>query len=436
MRIAVVGGGIAGNAAAWALDRAGHEVVVYEKNDYPGGHSATVDIDHGGVEITVDTGFIVYNELNYPEMTALYRLLDVPTELSEMTFSVSIDRGRREWAGNTMRSVFAQKRNMVSPTFLWMLREILRFNSQCLSDRDAGHLSGLSLGDYLTWRKFSQRFLTDYLVPMGAAIWSTPVDHMLAFPAESFVNFFANHRLINWRRPEWRTVSGGSREYVRRLTAPIGDRYRLASPVARIERDASGVTVIDDKGHRDRFDQVVIGAHSDEALAMLSAPTQAEDMLLGAIRYRPNRVFLHRDRALMPRRKGVWSSWNYLSWSSDETGETDVSVTYWMNALQNLDPSRDVFVSLNPPQDPDPDLTFGLYSYAHPQFDQAAMAAQKDLVSIQGENRTWFCGAYCGYGFHEDGLRAGIDVAERLGADIPWQRPGAPATGTLLDAAE
>lgn len=435
MRIAVIGAGIAGNGAAWALRSAGNEVVVYEKAEKPGGHSSTEVVDYDGQRMAVDTGFIVYNNRNYPELTALFELLGVETEISNMTFSVSHDHGRREWSSKGLTGVFSQKRNLVSPRFLWMLRNIRRFNSICLTDREDGRLHDKTLGDYLSERRFKGRFLTDYLVPMGAAIWSTPVDRMLEFPALAFVNFFSNHRLLNWFQPEWRTVSGGSREYVSRLTACIGDGMRLATPVRTVIRTATAVQVIDEHGHGDLFDQVVLATHSDEALEVLEAPSDRERALLGALRYQPNAVYLHRDPRLMPRRRRSWASWNYLSWPSREQQNGDVAVTYWMNSLQNLDPSRPIFVSLNPPFAPSPDLTFKTYNYSHPQFDQAAMDAQTQLADIQGINRTWFCGAYHGYGFHEDGLRSGLNVAEMLGADIPW-RTGAADSEGMLQAAE
>lgn len=435
MRVAVIGAGIAGNGAAWALKSAGNDVVVYEKAERPGGHSWTETIDYDGQEMAVDTGFIVYNNRNYPELTALFELLGVATEISTMTFAVSHDHGRREWSSRGLTGVFSQKRNLVSPSFLWMLRNIHRFNSICLTDREAGRLHDKTLGDYLSERRFKGRFLTDYLVPMGAAIWSTPVDRMLEFPALSFVNFFSNHRLLNWFQPEWRTVTGGSREYVSRLTACIGDGLRVGTPVRKVLRTATSVQVIDEHGHGDLFDQVILATHSDEALGILDTPSDEERSLLGALQYRPNAVYLHRDPRLMPRRRRSWASWNYLSWPSREHHNGDVAVTYWMNSLQNLDPERPVFVSLNPPFAPDPELTFKTYSYAHPQFDQAAMDAQTKLAELQGTNRTWFCGAYHGYGFHEDGLRSGLDVAEMLGADIPWRRAPASVDG-MLQAAE
>jgi predicted NAD/FAD-binding protein len=437
MRIAVVGTGIAGNAAAWAL-AARHQVTVYEKDLRAGGHSHTVEVDYGGRRIAVDTGFIVYNELNYPELTALFDHLGVETVASDMSFSVSADGGRFEWCGRgrtpgeILDGVFAQRSNLMSLSFLWMLREMARFNRTCVEDRAAGRLAGLTLGEYLSERGFSGRLVQDYLVPMGAAIWSTPVDKMLEFPAENFVAFFDNHRLLHHDRPVWRTVKGGSRIYVEKLTARFRDRLRLGAAVTSIERGKHGVIVTDTLGGRNIYDQVVIAAHTDQALAMLSDATEQERATLGAIKYAPNAVYLHRDLRLMPRRKRAWASWNFLRDNGCGDAGGDVAVTYWTNNLQGIDADCPLFVSLNPPVEPAPALTFAKFCCDHPQFDTAAFAAQKKLDLIQGVRRTWFCGAWTGYGFHEDGLRSGLMVAEALGAAIPWRKP-APA---LAEAAE
>lgn len=415
-RIAVIGSGISGAASAWLLDRK-HDVTLFEADPRPGGHTATVEIDYDGVPIAVDTGFIVFNELNYPNLTALFAHLGVATHASDMGFALSLDRGRLEWSGSNFRSIFAQKRNFFSPGFLWMLREILRFNRLCVDDRDAGLLGGMTIGDYLRSRRFSDGFRDDYLIPMAAAIWSTPRIRMLDFPADTFVSFFENHRLIHDRRPTWRTVTGGSRRYLDRLLAPLGDRVRLASPVNTILRDPFGVSIQAGDRHPDRFDAVVIAAHSDQALAMLANPTREETALLSAITYRPNRVVLHRDPRLMPKRRAVWSSWNYLRRSDTEE---EVSVTYWMNKLQGIDETMPLFVSLNPVTEPREELVFGEWSFAHPQFDAAALAAQKRLGGVQGHNATWFAGAWTGHGFHEDGLRSALAVAAALGVAAPW----------------
>jgi predicted NAD/FAD-binding protein len=309
-----------------------------------------------------------------------------------------------------------------------MLRDILTFNRQSVVDQAAGRLAGMTLGEYFSFRQFAPRLLTDYLAPMAAAIWSAPADEMLDFPAENFVAFFSNHRLLQYDRPAWRTVKGGSRRYVEKMTAAFRDRLRLGCAVTSIERTALGVIVRDSHGGSDSYDHVVIAAHSDQALAMLSDADAGERAVLGAIGYAPNTLYLHRDIRLMPRRRRAWASWNFLRWQRQDTTvngttENDVAVTYWMNRLQGIDDSKPLFVSLNPPFAPDPALTFGKYVCEHPQNNAAAFAAQKRLGEIQGRRHSWFCGAWTGYGFHEDGLRSGLAVAEALGAAAPWREP-------------
>jgi predicted NAD/FAD-binding protein len=433
MRIAIIGSGIAGNAAAYALSTStSHDITVYEKDVRLGGHSATVDIDHGGTTLAVDTGFIVYNEMNYPNLTALFRALGVETQASDMSFAVSARGGGFEWCGRTYKVVdglFAQRRNILRPRYLGMLLEVVRFNRQAVRDSKAGVLAGLSLQQYLQMRGFSVRFRDDYLIPMGAAIWSMSPRSMLAFPAESFIAFFRNHHLLQWDRPVWRTVTGGSRRYVEKIAAPWRHKARLATAVARITRSQGGVEIEDEHGGLERFDQVILSAHSDQCLGMLADPSADEQAVLGAIGYRDNAVWLHRDPSLMPQRKRAWAAWNVMQ--GDDPAQ-DLCVTYWMNVLQGLDPARPVFVTLNPPREPDPALTFGRFTYAHPQYDAAAIAAQKRLGGIQGRNRTWFCGAWVRHGFHEDGLDSGLAVAEALGASLPWRQEDTP----LADAAE
>lgn len=437
MRIAVIGTGIAGNAAAWTLSQR-YPVTVYDRELRAGGHSHTVTIDYDGTPIAVDTGFIVYNELNYPDLTAMYAHLGVETVESCMSFAVSADGGRFEWRGGgndwwqTGAGLFAQPSNLFSLSYLNMLRDILTFGRQAVADHAAGRLDGLTLGQYFAQRRFSPRLLTDYLAPMGAAIWSAPANDMLNFPAENFVAFFSNHRLLHYDRPVWRTVKGGSQRYVEKLTASFRDRIRLGCAVTSIERTAYGVVVRDSLGHHACFDHVVIAAHSDQALKMLGDADAQERNILGAIGYSPNTIYLHRDTRLMPKRRHAWASWNFLRWQREGTVENDVAVTYWMNRLQGIDPDKPLFVSLNPPFEPAPELTFGKFMCEHPQYTSAAFAAQKRLSEIQGRRHTWFCGAWTGYGFHEDGLRSGLAVAEALGAVAPWRE--APAE--LAEAAE
>lgn len=432
MRLAIIGTGIAGNAAAYALKTgSAHEITVFEKSHRAGGHSATVDIDYDGVSMAVDTGFIVYNEANYPLLCALFAHLDIETIASDMSFALSADNGNFEWSGrtkNVIDGLFAQRSNIVSPTYLKMLLEITRFNRSAVGDLSSGKLRGLSLGQYLTTHGYTEKFRDGYLLPMGAAIWSMSVKAMMEFPAESFVAFFNNHHLLAWDRPVWRTVKGGSRVYVERMVEAYRDCLRLNAEVQQVTRDDLGVTIQLKDGTKERFDGVIFGSHSNETLAMLDNPSTDEREILGSVGYKPNAIYLHRDTALMPKRRRAWASWNVIE-GTDKSA--DLCVSYWMNSLQSLDPTRDVFVTLNPPEPPKPELTFGVYSYDHPQFDRAAIDAQQRIDKIQGRSHSWYCGAWTRYGFHEDGLASGIAIAERLGAKIEWK----PSIA-LKDAAE
>lgn len=432
LKIAVIGSGISGASAAWALNPV-HDVTLFEKSSLPGGHTATVDIDYDGQRVPVDTGFIVYNEHCYPNLTALFAELDLATHASDMSFSLSLDQGRLEWSGCGLSSLFAQKRNLLRPSFLLMIREILRFNRTCLEDRAAGHLASRSIGDYLDWRGFSPGFTNNYLVPMAAAIWSTPSQRMLQFPAEHFVNFFDNHRLIYSKQHQWRTVTGGSRNYLEKLLAPLGSRLKLSCGVRGVMRHANGATVIDESGNEQHFDKVIFASHSDQTARMLVDASDREKRLLAAVPYQPNRVVLHRDTALMPKRQKVWASWNYLR-SSQEDGRAGVAVSYWMNRLQGIDQKLPLFVTLNPDREPDLSKVFAEFSYEHPQFSADGMKAQQEIAAIQGKNNCYFAGAWTGYGFHEDGLVSGLAAAEALGGVIPWRTTGASSRAPLLEA--
>ncbi|MFI5012628.1 MAG: NAD(P)/FAD-dependent oxidoreductase [Hyphomicrobiales bacterium] len=426
MKIAIIGTGIAGNGAAYALAAGSrHAITVYEKALRPGGHSATVDIDYDGARIAVDTGFIVYNEPNYPNLTALFQELGIATQQSDMGLSVSIGGGKREWAARDYKVVtgfLARRRNAVSPRFWAMIKEILRFHREAPLDRSRGEMRGRSLRQYLAEKRYGSGMIEDYLKPMGAAIWSMPPCRILDFPAESFVAFFENHHLMKWRRPIWRTVTGGARTYVEAMTGHYRDRLRLGCGAACVERRPDGVFVTGTDGYTERFDQVILASHTDETLAMLGDASDAERGILSAIAYRPNKVYLHRDQRLMPRRKAAWSAWNVLDWGGCED---EIAVTYWMNALQGIDHRKPLFISLNPPFEPAANLTFERFSYCHPQYDAAALEAQRQLPRIQGRSRLWFVGAWTGYGFHEDGLVSGLEVAERLGARLSWRTPPA-----------
>jgi len=425
--IAVIGSGISGLSAAWLLSRR-HDVTLYEADDRLGGHANTVEIDG----VAVDTGFIVYNEPNYPNLVALFRHLDVPTVDSDMSFGVSLDNGALEYSSNAL---LAQKRNALNPRFLKMLLDVTRFYKNGARDVLELEKGGLGrLDDYLRQQGFGQAFAEDHLLPQAAAIWSASMKDIREFPAAALLRFFDNHGLMLPidKRPVWRTVVGGSRSYVSRLAGDFKGEILLRRPVRHIARGSDGVTVEDATGQSRRFDQVVIGAHADQALAMLARPSADEQALLGAFRYSRNRAVLHRDKTLMPRRKAAWASWNHVGMrGGDERG----GVTYWVNRLQPLAGQDPFFLSLNPSQGPAAGETLHDQIYEHPLFDGPAMLAQRRLWSLQGTNRTWFCGAYFGSGFHEDGLQAGLAVAEQLGGvHRPWLTPN-PSSRIFLDGA-
>jgi hypothetical protein len=430
MHIAVVGSGIAGLGAAWALART-HMVTVFEAETRLGGHANTLEVDAGdGTSTPVDTGFIVYNPRNYPHLIRLFDRLGVPTEGSDMSFGVSLDGGRLEYAGSP-RGLAAQPANLLKPHYWAMVRQILRFYKEApglLALDPEDPRASQALGDYLAEHGYGESFTYHHLLPMAAAIWSCPVDSAMCFPVRSFVQFLDNHGLMLVRgRPQWRTVTGGSRAYVRRIAEAIGpNAFRTGQPVRRVVRDPGGVTLHTDRAS-ERFDHVVLATHADQALRIVEADGRDEERhVLGAFDYEANDAWLHGDPALMPRRRAVWSSWNYLG-DGARDASAKVSVTYWMNRLQNLD-GPELFVSLNPLQEPDPARVHARLTYTHPVFDGPAIAAQGRLPHIQGRHRTWFCGSYCGYGFHEDGLEAGFAVAAALGAPAPWWHEVAPAS--------
>ncbi|HSZ12104.1 MAG TPA: FAD-dependent oxidoreductase [Rhizomicrobium sp.] len=410
---AVIGSGVAGLSAAWLLSQR-HSVTLYEEDSRLGGHSHTVVVDG----TPVDTGFIVYNEKNYPNLTALFRHLGVATERSEMTFAVSLDNGQFEYAGD-LRGLFAQPSSLLRSDYWAMLRDVLRFYRE--APRMLGKASSrrMTLGAYLDSERYSDAFCRLHLLPMGAAIWSSSADAMREHPLHAFVSFFVNHGLLNLAgRPRWRTVHGGSREYVKRLVENVSERRH--GKVAAILREGDGVIVCTESGARTRHDGVIIATHADQVLKLLGDASDEEKNVLGKFRYRDNATILHSDVSLMPKRKAAWASWNYLG-RSDEARDSDLCVTYWMNRLQNLKTRSPLFVTLNPPRGPREDLVHGVYNYSHPMFDTAALEAQQRLWHLQGVRGTWFCGSYFGSGFHEDALQAGLAAAEDAGGvKRPW----------------
>lgn len=424
MKLAVIGTGISGLAAAWMLDRHA-EVSVYERSGYAGGHSNTVDVPHGP---PVDTGFIVFNERNYPQLTALFRHLGVTTQPSDMSFSASIGGGELEYAGDNLNTLFAQRWNLFNRSHWRMLLDVLRFNRDAKRALRSGLPPQMTLGEFILRGSYGDELSRRYLLPMAAAIWSCPVGSMLKFPAASFLTFFENHGLLDLvDRPRWRTVTGGSRAYVRRLMAPLHGKLRLNTPVTAVRRTPQGVRVWDASGADCLYDQVIMAAHADQILGMLAGATALERELLGAFRYQDNRAVLHSDATLMPKRRGVWASWNYVA-EDVAISSSRVSVTYWMNRLQSLPGRRDLFLSLNPLTQPAPGSVIYETYYSHPVFTVEAMAAQARLHEIQGRDRIWFCGAWSGYGFHEDGLRSAVHVIESMGYPVPWRQPTAAAT--------
>ncbi|MEO9211933.1 MAG: FAD-dependent oxidoreductase [Caulobacteraceae bacterium] len=420
LKIAVVGAGISGMSAAWLLARS-HDVTLYEAEARPGGHSQTVLAPSPLGSLPVDMGFIVYNEANYPNLVALFDFLGVRTSASNMGFSVSMDGGRVEYGGDSLFALFAQWRNLVRPRFWSMLGDLVRFYREAPAHACALEAGMTSLGDYLKAQGYGAAFQDEHLLPQAAAIWSTSVGEIRDYPAAAFIRFCDNHGLLKiLDRPVWRTVEGGSREYVARLTASLVGKMRLGAAVRRIVRTPAGVMVHDQTGASTRFDHVVVATHADQALALVENPTPRERAVLGAFGYSRNQAVLHSDVALMPRRRGTWSAWNYVGQTSPD-GAAQLCVTYWMNRLQNLPARSPLFVTLNPVRAPEPAKVIRTEVYEHPQFDGAAIRAQKSLWSLQGAGGLWWCGSYFGSGFHEDGLQAGLAVAEALGGvKRPW----------------
>lgn len=415
--IAVIGSGIAGMSAAWLLSQR-HDVTVYEKNGRLGGHSNTVMARTSLGETPIDTGFIVFNDATYPNLVALFRHLGVPTTLSDMSFGVSLNGGRTEYSSVDTSAFLCGGRNLINPRFWSMTWDLLRFYRnaplELLRTRD----ELISLGEYLNRRGYGNAFQRDHLLPQAAAIWSASMADIHHYPACAFVRFFENHGLLKLTgRPQWRTVEGGSRAYVEKLTAAFAHRVRLNCGAVLLRRDGDGVRVRDARGDVERYDSVVIATHGDEALAMLDDPSRDESRLLSAFRYAKNRAVLHTDSAFMPRREPLWASWNYVG----DNPDGGCVVTYWMNKLQNIESREQIFLTLNPRTRPRAETILYETSYDHPLFDAAAIRAQEQLWSLQGVCNTWYCGAHFGAGFHEDGLQAGLAVAEQLGGvRRPW----------------
>jgi uncharacterized protein len=418
MKVAVIGAGISGLACAYRLARGnpGIDVTLFEANGYFGGHTHTVDVTLDGMTHGVDTGFLVFNHRTYPNLVALLDELGVPTTATEMSFSVALADRKLEWAGRNLNTIFSQRRNLLRPAFLRMLADILRFNRTATALATAGRdcLLAEPVGRFLQREHFSAAFRDWYLLPMIGAIWSCSTAQMMAFPIGTLIRFCHNHGLLQVNdRPQWRTVAGGAREYVKRMLPSISDA-RVGEPVSSVSRTEAGVKIGSGRGV-EGFDHVVLACHSDQALQLLSDASPDEHAVLAAIGYAPNRAVLHTDASLLPAER-AWSAWNYESRTGEPGHEPRLCVHYLINKLQPLPFDTPVIVSLNPIREPRADQVIREFAYSHPVFDQAAIDAQRALPSLQGQRNTWFAGAWTGYGFHEDGLRSGLEAAARLGA--------------------
>ena len=415
-KIAIIGSGISGLSAAYLLSRK-HDIVLFERETRVGGHSRTITVRQGDRIIPVDTGFIVFNERNYPNLTALFRELSVPVKDSDMTYAMSVGNGRFEWGAQSLNTIFAQRSNLINPSFYALFREVMHFNGE--AERTVEQRPDISLGDLISSMGLSERFRQLYLLPMSGAIWSSPPRQMLEFPASVFVQFFRNHGLLSMSgQPQWRTVDGGSEQYVSRIVKVLGNRIRTGCGVSSVAREQDQVIVRDTTGEVHTFDHVVLACHSDEALSLLADGTSEEVSALGAIRYQKNDAILHRDPRFMPRRRRCWASWNYQS--DGKGSEPAVAVTYWMNRLQKIDEAYPMFVTLNPGSEVDPGDVYDRHVFHHPVFDAGAIKAQAALRQMQGQSNTWFCGAYMRHGFHEDGLVSALRVVDRLGCRPDW----------------
>ena len=411
MKIAIVGSGIAGLGAAWLLSRH-HEVVLFESQDRLGGHTHTHRVSQQGREYSVDTGFIVFNPENYPLLTRMFDELGVASQPTTMGFSVHDGASGLEYNATNLNAMFCQRRNLLSPRFLRMVSEILRFYRECPALLDVVG-DGPTLGDYLSSKGYSELFVRDHLVPMACALWSSPSRRILDFPAKYLVRFMANHRMLQVQgRPGWRVVSGGSSTYISALQSSWQAAVRLGTAVRAIRREADAVVLSTSAGD-EHFDQVVLACHADDSLALLSDPSADEASILGAMRFQDNDTVLHTDARMLPRRRAAWAAWNAYVPAEPEAHCT---VSYCMNLLQSIDSPDPFIVTLNRSHDIDPAKILARMNYRHPVYDHASVAAQSRRADINGVRRTWFAGAYWGFGFHEDGLRSGVDVARALGA--------------------
>lgn len=416
-KIAIIGTGISGLGAASILHDH-HEITLYEKNDYIGGHSRTIEVKTKEGIFPVDTGFIVFNKYNYPLLTRLFEHLKVPIIESDMSFGASINNGWLEYGTQRLLNLFAQKRNLLRPGFWGMLADILKFNqvARAYLNKDPSFTLGQCL-DELGMRTWFRQY---FLLAMGGAIWSMSLAEMLKFPASTLIRFFENHGLLSINdHPQWYTVKGGSREYIQRLTEPFKDRIYLDRGVKKVWRDDSGAIVEDNQGHQAAYDFVVFACHADQVLEIVADPSPEEKKILSAFHYQANRAVVHSDISFMPKRKQAWASWVYLSETKNDKNPC-VSLSYWMNALQNLQTDQPLIVTLNPGREPNQKLIYDDYTFEHPVFNALAIRHQSQIDSLQGQNHLWFCGAYQRYGFHEDGLESAVKIVRSMGVNPSW----------------
>lgn len=422
MKIAIVGTGISGLTCGYYLHK-DHEVTLYEANDYIGGHTATIDVEHEGKQYAVDTGFIVYNDRTYPNFIKMMNAIGVRGNPTQMSFSVKNAVNGLEYNGHTIPTLFAQKRNLLNPTFYRFIFEILRFNKLAKASADDGSLGKLTLGEFLQSNGFSDYFTQNYILPMGAAIWSSTLADMRAFPLSFFLRFFLNHGLLEVvDRPQWYVIEGGSRAYIEPLTRGFAQCIRLNSPVSRVERHDNGVSVTSN-GETERFDRIIFACHSDQALAMIDDVSDEERDIVGAMAYQNNEVVLHCDTSVLPKRQAAWASWNYALDGGEDEQQRLPTLTYNMNILQHIESETTFCVSLNSADKIQQDKILRTFNYSHPVFTTESIAAQQRREELWGKRNTWFCGAYWYNGFHEDGVRSALDVVKGIEQEVAQKVP-------------